>query len=353
MHCRPTPGCVGLMQVIGSMRSLGIDHGIRSRAILHCIILLASLLTTYSISLAIHLTQYERSQAEFLPQAMTMVDGRGVLLHIGNGVYELASPGRAMQYEYQHGMIPVPISSSVRWIEVRDEHGNTLSIEQVVKWPVGSQHGIAEPWSSPYVNTKTMQYWTGDNADSAIIDHKLYALGIRHEESPAPYATSKSRFIDARTGWTAGSRFQVIESHSTHHVKLTVSIRSGWPWHTLSLFRNDAWPINNQQDGNPAARTIIPDSTIRSGIWINSTRDSHPAWHPYTGMPIPIWPIWPSYYLSTFIIYACIYMPYLVVRVLLRRIRHINHLCSACGYKIVGLSACPECGRAVVRTRAQ
>ena len=329
------------------MKAIGIVRVMRANLMLHCVIIFISLILTHVTSVAVHIVQYERSQAEFQPQAMTSVSGRYIPVHTGNGIFELKSPQRAMQYEYEHGIVPIPISPSIRWTEVRDEHDNTVSIQQVVKSSLGSQYGIAEPWSNPYVITNTMQYWTGDTHKSDVIDQKLSALGIRFEGADVVYPNLVSRFVDERIGWNTGSRFHVYDSNGNKLVKLSVSIESGWPFRALSLYRDDEWPVCQRQNSVSATRDMFPRSVVRSGIWIATSRKSHPAWHPYTGMPIPIWPIWPNYYIFILTIHACLYMVCKVVPMPLRHFRKKRNLCSVCGYNVIGLTSCPECGSAI------
>ena len=104
------------------------------------------------------------------------------------------------------------------------------------------------------------------------------------------------------------------------------SIRSGWPWNAME----SRWESPSQQ--------APVESSYDFGIQVVSgSRFGY-------GVSLPLRPI-PRPFVLNAIAYSMLGgVPWYLMRVVKRRVRATRGHCTSCGYSVIGLERCPECG---------
>ncbi len=115
---------------------------------------------------------------------------------------------------------------------------------------------------------------------------------------------------------------------------LVIAHRAGWPALALECDRSGAWTGEEHPWQKQWRHGLIPPVFAHA---LSGRGDG--------SNPIPLRPIWPGFALNT-LLYGAACWTLVSGPCTLRRWRRVRRgSCLACGYPVVGLGRCPECGR--------
>lgn len=179
-----------------------------------------------------------------------------------------------------------------------------LEVRTETKQPAPATIYVLDGW-----DVRTWHWWAGPGIRRDLVSEAIWVgstLGLT---------------MDGRRQWTV------------------VHISTGWPMHSLTW-----WDSHSQ---SPPSNAPWFKRAWLMGIDVGLKAPPAPAsgWGRASVQPrLPIRPIWQGFLINT-LLYACLgYASLWTYRMLLRRHRAKRSLCMACGYSVVGLSICSECG---------
>ncbi len=168
-----------------------------------------------------------------------------------------------------------------------------------------------------------------------------YAPSRWTDRVPAGYSVTTTPTCTSREWmWTSRGADDIGPIAGTEVLSVT-ELRAGWPLRSLDTSEAREAVVNN---GRPPPLDLG---------WWRKGLDLPESWSlgERVSRRLPLRPVWPGFGVNTLVYGGATWVMLLAVQQG-NRLRRASHAqCPTCGYPVVGLQTCPECGSAIQRNQ--